>query len=320
MRHAPRHTIDDRATQNVVLARSALTRALRTRLHERGAVEVTTPSMSRMPDIAPMAQFRAAHPAFEGEWLLRIAPTESLKRLVAIGFPAVFELSVNFRGDAPDTTHLPEFASLEVMQIGADCAAMRTLTVDLLRTAVEAVRPHAERDVEVPDVREVTVDELLSATNLSTIAARDDHGRLVDASTGRPLASGALDGLVGEAVAAQPGLLFVTEFPWGLGGPAASCSHDPRVKERCELFLDGVEMANMSSTLTDQAALRRWHEDGVAAKAALGIVPNHLDEGLLEDLAALPASAVTGIGIERILTYALGLDDIRQVSLSHLLV
>jgi lysyl-tRNA synthetase class 2 len=267
-----------------------------------------------------MAQFRAAHPAFEGEWLLRIAPTESLKRLVALGLPAVFELSVNFRGDAADPTHLPEFASLEVMQIGADCAAMRALTVELLRTAFEAVRLHAECYVEVPDVREITVDELLTATNLSTSVARDDHGRLVDASTGRPLTSGALDGLVGEAVTAHPGLICVTEFPWTLGGPAALCSHDPMVKERCELFLDGVEMANMSSTLTDPAALRRWHEDGVAAKTALGIFPNRLDERLLEDLARLPASAVTGIGIERVLTYALGLDDIRKVSLSHLLV
>jgi elongation factor P--beta-lysine ligase len=83
-------------------------------------------------------------------------------------------------------------------------------------------------------------------------------------------------------------------------------------KQRSELFIDGLEVANMSSNLTDGRALHQWHKRGVGIKAELGITTNELDQELLTELdGKLPASAVLGIGVERMLQAALDLPDIR---------
>lgn len=294
-------------------------RALRGDLARRNFVEVSTPALCSTPDVATMAQFRAEHPALSESWLLRIAPTENLKRLIALGLPTIFEVSTNFRGDPPDNTHLSEFTALEVMCAHANCREMQGLTVDLLRVALEAVAPFSTSPVRLGSVREVRTAALLEGDDLSVRVSRDDDGALRDAGTGHLLTPEQIDALVSEGVAHLPGPVFVTEFPWTLGGPATPCTHDGSVKERAELFVDGVEIANMSSTLFEPSRLRLWHEEGVVAKAKLGIEPNYLDEGLLKALADLPPSAVTGFGVERVLALGLGLPDIRQVSLAHLL-
>jgi lysyl-tRNA synthetase class II len=307
----------------VVEAREAMCTALRERLRNLGAHEVTTPVLCEFPDIAPVSQFVAVHPRM-GRACLRIAPTEHLKRLLVAGVPAVFELAVNFRGDWPDPTHLTEFTSLEAMFAGAGCAEMRRLTRELVEAAVAAVEPYrvapsvlaAPQEWRAVPLAEVLRDAYGMERDEMHIPARvlDLHRRLLPEPLPRDVA-GAMEDLVEILMADMPGPVFITDFPVYLGGPARACPYDPRFKERSELFVTGVELANMSSSLTDFEALADWHRRGVAVKEGLGIQPNAVDAPLLADLRRLPPSAVTGIGVERLLAMALGVADVRQVSL-----
>lgn len=293
------------------------------------AVEVATPILHTRPDIAPVHQFTTVHPTTEELRYLRIAPTEHLKRLLAAGEERVFEFSTNFRDDLPDETHLPEFTSLEVMARDTSCADMEQVAIDLCALAVDVVR-RAEVATGLPlwvqqwGEREVVrielADELFERYGVQptwleqrAMVARllGDLGQPVDPETMLPRL---LDQLVTAIAQRHSGVVLISGFPEQLGGPAAPHERHYGFKQRAELFINGLEVANMSSNLTDGHALRRWHEHGVRIKNDLGITANCFDDELLQELdGSLPRSAVIGIGVERMLQATLNLPDIRAL-------
>jgi lysyl-tRNA synthetase class 2 len=293
------------------------------------AVEVTTPILHARPDIAPVRQFTTAHPSTGEVAYLRIAPTEYLKRLVAGGQDRVFEFSINFRDDPADDTHLPAFTSLEVMARDATCADMERVVTDLCELAVKiaqqypspAALPVWVRQWEQRKVHRIELADELSDCFGIPAGWIEQPARIAKliADLGKPAEPDAtlpvlLDQLVTVLTQRTSGAVLICGFPECLGGPAAP--HPTRLgfKRRSELFIDGLEVANMSSNLTDGWALRRWHERGVQLKAELGITTNHLDDELLTALDGyLPPSAVLGVGVERMLQAALNLPDIRML-------
>jgi lysyl-tRNA synthetase class II len=291
------------------------------------AVEVATPILHARPDIAPVRQFTTIHPTTGEITYLRIAPTEYLKRLLAAGQDRVFEFSTNFRDDVPDETHLPEFTSLEVMTLDTTCADMEHAAIDLCALAVEvalrsnAALPKWVQEWEHRQVRRIELaDELnerfgVTATRLEQPAMLanllDDLGEAVDPTVTLPAL---LDQLVTAIAQRQNGAVLICGFPEKLGGPAAPHLARFGFKQRSELFIDGLEVANMSTNLTESQVLRQWHENGVQLKTELGITTNDMDHDLLAALDGnLPPSAVLGIGVERMLQAALNLPDIRAL-------
>jgi lysyl-tRNA synthetase, class II len=63
---------------------------------------------------------------------LRIAPELFLKKLIIGGFERVYELGKVFRNEGLDSTHNPEFTSLEFYMAYADYRDLVTMTEDLL--------------------------------------------------------------------------------------------------------------------------------------------------------------------------------------------
>lgn len=316
------------------VAQTALTRVRndlcqkwRKSLLDSAAVEVRTPILHPYPDIAPVRQFTTVHPTTGEVAYLRIAPTEYLKRRIATGEERVFEFATNFRDDPADATHLPEFTSLEVMATGTSCADMERLTIDLCGLAVAVARHYWSPDAlpawvqqwETNGVRRLELaDELREQFGLTP--AWVEHRSMLEqvlADLGEPAEPDAslpllMDRLVGILAQRTSGAVLIGGFPDYLGGPAAPHNSRLGFKQRSELFIDGLEVANMSSNLTDGRALYQWHTRGVDLKADLGIATNELDHDLLSALdGRLPPSAVLGIGVERMMLAALNLPDIR---------
>jgi lysyl-tRNA synthetase class II len=314
-----------------VHARSMVYRALRDLLHAGGFHEVATPVLSPYPDIAPTLQFQTEHPEMGGVSCLRIAPTEFLKRLLEGGADRVYEFSTNFRPDVVDSTHLPEFTSLEVMLCEASVSDMQTLAERLIEAAANAVRPgdgsftysppHAHRAYEItPPWPRISLPTLFADRYGFTRDDFFDVGRVSElyeaiVGCGRPVElSAAMDEMVTVIAQNAATPVFVSDFPQYLGGPAHPTAGDPRFKERSELFVGPLELANMSSTLTDAIELRTWHERTLALKARLGIQPNELDQPLLAAVErGLPRSAVVGIGIDRLLMILCGVTNISEI-------
>jgi len=100
--------------------------------------------------------------------------------------------------------------------------------------------------------------------------------------------------------------------------PAAALARlkpdDPRVAERWELYLGGVEIANAYSELADAAEQRARFEESARARAARGKPAYPLDEDFLAALAAgMPPAGGVALGMDRlvmVLTGARTLDEV----------
>ncbi|WP_439476943.1 amino acid--tRNA ligase-related protein [Brevundimonas sp.] len=316
--------------EDLLLARHRIFQAIRSDLIESGHLEVTTPFITPYPEICPTYQFATSHPELGQPGYLRIAPTEFLKRLVVRGAQRIFEFSTNVRVEKVDETHLPEFISLEVMSAGSTVVDMANLTERLVRIALDHGVPESNRAYQPPgSSRPYQLAEPWPRLALPELfrdrfgAQREDlfdSSRLAEFSRSLGLipnvaadCADLMDDLVTKLTTEFDTPVFVGEYPRYLGGPAKP-TLDPRFKERTELFVGGLELANMSSTLTDAAALRTWHVEMYELKNARGIQTNCLDEPLLLEVEnGLPPSAVLGLGLERAIMVSLGVSDIRKV-------
>ena len=100
---------------------------------------------------------------------------------------------------------------------------------------------------------------------------------------------------------------FVTELPTQLFGPARKASH--YTKERAELFIEGIEIGNISTFLTDPTELARWY-----GEKNIDFDQYRLEREHLQSVSSLNGELIaTGaIGLSRLYMVLLGLQDIKQ--------
>jgi lysyl-tRNA synthetase, class II len=126
--------------RRVFEVRSAVLKALRAEMDERGFVEVETPMLHPIPGGATAKPFVTHHNTLDTDLYLRIAPELYLKRLIAGGMRRVYEINRNFRNEGMSTRHNPEFTMLESYAAYDDYHDVMELTEALLqRAATEAV-------------------------------------------------------------------------------------------------------------------------------------------------------------------------------------
>jgi lysyl-tRNA synthetase class 2 len=88
---------------------------------------------------------------------------------------------------------------------------------------------------------------------------------------------------------------------------------DPRVAERCELFVAGLELANGFGELTDAAEQRRRFEADMAKKQALYGERYPIDEDFLAAVGQMPEAAGMALGFDRLMMCATGAERIEDV-------
>src|SRR5262249_47650266 len=95
-----------------------------------------------------------------------------------------------------------------------------------------------------------------------------------------------------------------------LARPTAS---DPRVAERFELYVCGVELANGFGELTDAAEQRRRFESEMDEKQRIHGERYPIDEDFLAALALMPPASGIALGFDRVVMLATGATRIEQV-------
>ena len=88
---------------------------------------------------------------------------------------------------------------------------------------------------------------------------------------------------------------------------------DPRVAERCELFVAGLELANGFGELTDPAEQRRRFEADMATKQSLYGERYPIDEDFLAAVGQMPSAAGMALGFDRLMMCATGAERIEDV-------
>ena len=89
---------------------------------------------------------------------------------------------------------------------------------------------------------------------------------------------------------------------------------DPRLAERFELYVCGLELANAFGELTDAAAQRARFEADQARKRALYGYAYPIDEDFLAALEhGMSESAGIALGVDRLVMLSVGAEDIEDV-------
>ncbi|HWJ54432.1 MAG TPA: bifunctional lysylphosphatidylglycerol synthetase/lysine--tRNA ligase LysX, partial [Propionibacteriaceae bacterium] len=301
--------------------RSSVVQTLRRTLESEGFLEVETPILHTVHGGASARPFRTYSNAYGVDLSLRIAPELYLKRLLVAGLGPLFEIGRNFRNEGADSTHNPEFTSLEAYLPYADYTTMRHLTERLITAATTAVhgRPAlplptgVAGSVALADIsRPWPVVPVLDAVSdaVGTAVSLDmDFDELVDLARRHgvhiheDMGPGAIiEELYSEWV--EPRTIrptFYTDFPREtspLAGPHRRC---PGLAERWDLVINGMEVGTAYSELADPIEQRQRLTEQSLKAAAGDPEAMEIDEEFLAALEiGMPPTGGLGIGVDRL--------------------
>jgi len=114
--------------------RTKITKFLRNYFDDRGFLEVETPILNAQAGGALAKPFLTESNDLKQNLELRVAPELFLKQLIVGGFEKVYEIGKVFRNEGIDSTHNPEFTSLEFYMAFADYRDLVLLTEHLLKS------------------------------------------------------------------------------------------------------------------------------------------------------------------------------------------
>ncbi|MBF0154217.1 MAG: EF-P lysine aminoacylase GenX [Magnetococcales bacterium] len=292
------------ATRETLAERARIIAEVRRFFAERGVLEVETPLLSR-----GMVPERHLEPIPCAGGYLHTSPEAAMKRLVAAGYGAIFQLCRVFRADEAGPWHNPEFTMLEWYRPGWTLARLLAEVEELVRCFV--VRPPARvlpwRDLFRHhlhlDPLTATREELVSRT-ASPTAGLDADG-LLDLLWVE---------LVEPALVQDKGMLLVSDFPASRAAMAQVHPGPPPVALRGELYVDGVELANGYQELTDPREQAERLERANQMRHAAGLPRLPVDARFLAALAhGLPECAGVALGVDRLVMLALGRESIQDV-------
>jgi lysyl-tRNA synthetase class 2 len=315
--------------REVFRQRARLVSGLRARLDAEGFLEVETPVLQPIYGGAFARPFTTRHHALGMDLYLRISNELYLKRLVVGGLERVYEFSRDFRNEGMDRSHNPEFTLLEFYQALADVHDMMALTERLVAGAVTAARggPRIEYQGEALDftppwprlsMLDAVSDKVGESVHDLDAGRLERHCRARGIETRPGSGAGALlDALFSELV--QDGLrqpLFLVDFPVETSPLARVSRANPRVVERFEVFVAGMEIANAFSEQNDADAQRRAFEAQMELRAGGDEEAQVMDHDYVRALEyGMPPTGGVGIGIDRLAMLVTDARSIRDVIL-----
>ena len=269
-----------------------------------------------------------------GTLYLHTSPEFACKKLLAAGESRLFTFTHVFRNREGGTLHHPEFTMLEWYRTDAPYTAVIGDCATLVAEAAAAVGARrlvfAGREVDpAAEPERITVAEacarfagidLLGTVDRAGTGDRDSLAAGARAAGVRVAADDTWSDLFARIMVerVEPRLghgraTFLHEYPVVEAALARTTPHDPRVAERFELYVCGVELANGFGELTDAAEQRRRFEAEMAEKERVYGEGYPLDEDFLAALAQMPPASGVALGFDRLVMLATGASRIDQV-------
>ena len=319
-------------------ARGAALRAVRRYFEAEGFAEVDTPALQISPGLELHLRAFATTLDEPGAgarpFFLHTSPEFTMKKLLAAGVPKLFQLAHAFRNGERGATHHPEFTLLEWYRAGATYLDLMTDCERLLTAVLEAVgQPQFSwqgrtADPRQPWRRETVAGLFADRCGIDILATAPEPERPsleLLAAAAQPLGIAPHPGddwddlffrIFLERIEPTLGIgapAILADYPIAMAALARAKPDDPRVAERFEVYVGGLELANGFSELTDPVEQRRRFErDGARKRARYGET-YPIDDDFLAALGAMPSSAGIALGFDRLVMLAAGATRIDDV-------
>jgi lysyl-tRNA synthetase class 2 len=324
----------ERAKQRVKLIRT-----IRTYLDDQGYMEVETPTLQAVASGAAARPFVTHHNALDIDLFLRIALELPLKRLLVGGIEKVYEIGRVFRNEGISPKHNPEFTMMELYQAYGDYRSMMDLTEGLIVACVDAlgggrVRPWADKTVDFnpPWDRKRYEDLFRAHVGVGTDDVAGVKARAADVKIPhllRDKESGVViekehDVLVHELFEHHVedklvGPVFVYDYPAALCPLTKRKRDNPKVAERFELYVQGMELANAYTELNDPITQEATFQRQLAGLPEEDSMAKMDRDFIRAQRHGMPPAGGLGVGIDRLVMLLTNTQTIRDVILFPLL-
>jgi lysyl-tRNA synthetase class 2 len=252
-------------------------------------LEVETPC--RLPAPIPEAHI---DPVPSGRWVLHSSPEIFMKRLLAQGYPRIFQICRCFRDRERGQRHLPEFTLLEWYRAGA--------TYRDLMTDCERLFQHVASALNTGDrIRyQGTIVDLTSPWEQLSVS--EAFERFSTISLEKALSENCFDEVIAFEIEPRLGShkpVFLHDYPSAHAALARRKPGNSGTAERFELYIAGMEFCNGFTELTDPAEQRNRFQEEIRVREAMGKPSYPIPEKFLKDLAAMPDAAGNALGLDR---------------------
>ncbi|WP_336937892.1 EF-P lysine aminoacylase EpmA [Acinetobacter modestus] len=301
-------------------ARAEMYQKIRQFFADRKVLEVETPVLSQAAvtdvHLASVQVQRHIHGKLNTQYL-QTSPEFPMKRLLASGSGAIYQICKVFRDDEHGRKHNSEFTMLEWYRPDLDLKGLMHETADLLEVCLAhrfgEVRPyilsykHAFQDRLDINPLQASLKQLKETANRVGLNLDLGNDRL-----------GYIDLLFSHFVEPSLGFdapVFLTDFPPEMASLAKVKTDEDGelVAARFEVYIEGLELANAYDELLDAKVLaERFDADNIErAQQGLPVIPT--DQHLLAALPHMPECSGIALGIDRLLMVAMNKMKIDQV-------
>jgi lysyl-tRNA synthetase class 2 len=274
--------------------RAAFFQAIRSFFQEQGFLEVDTPI--RQPLVIPEHNII---PVPSGTYFLQSSPELYMKRLLASGCEQIFQICRCFRSGERGRLHLEEFVMLEWYRLDADYTILMEDCEKLFQFL----------DSELADCRfPVSLHE-----PWEKVTVEQAFQKYCSVSPGDALRQDTFDLLLVEEVEPNLGRKTPTilyDYPLELASLARPKADHIGIAERFELYVEGIELANGFSELTDPVQQRSRFEEEYAKMDASQKRQKKMPELFLQDLGKINQAAGIAMGLDRLFMLIIGQDSL----------
>ena len=329
-RHRYVDLIMNEDAKKTAFARPKIIRAIQEFLDNQGFVEVETSVLSPILGGANARPFITHHNTLDKDFYLRIATELPLKKLLVGGMERVYEIGRLFRNEGIDTTHNPEFTTIELYQAYGDLNSMRHIVEKMIRFVAKKLLNTAKVTYQDKIIDFSKPFKWISMVDLIKEKTGIDFSKQMSYEEAKALADSyhiQLDKfknsygyIVNEFFEqlCQDDLIqptFVYSYPIEVS-PLTKKGKDERFTERFELFVNGKELANAYTELNDPIDQKERFIAQLKAKELGDDEANEMDYDFLNALEyGMPPAGGLGMGIDRLVMLLTNQSSIREVIL-----
>lgn len=303
--------------------RADVLRKLRRFFDDRDFFEVETPLLSHdividrhlHPVGIPKNQITGVDSNSNELLWLQTSPEFGMKRLVASGAAAIYQIGKAFRRSETGEMHNPEFTMLEWYRVGDNLKTGMDLLAELIEEILK--QPKTKRvSYRQIFLQHVGVDPFSCAvSDLKSVAT--EHGITIEMPCEASARDEWLNLILSRLIEPKLGFdggVIIYDWPASQAALAVIRQEEIPVAERFEIYVKGVELANGYHELLDADELARRNSvvNQERLKDGQPLLPE--ESRLLHAMrAGLPACAGVAVGVDRLILLALGMKRINEV-------
>ncbi|WP_412031781.1 lysine--tRNA ligase [Metamycoplasma buccale] len=327
-RHRYVDTIVNENVKKTFILRTKIIKGIRDYFDNLDYLEVDTPVLQPILGGAAAKPFITYYNALGQNFYLRVATELPLKKLLVGGFERVYEIGRIFRNEGVDTTHNPEFTSIEFYEAYSDLWGMMDRTEKLFEYLTKKLNINKvkfngyEINFKYPFAKLNIIDALNEKLNINLRKMSDEealqlakkHGIKCEKYFKLGHVINELFEKYIEETLIQP--TFVYGHPIEISPLAYKDPNDSRFTLRAELFIGTKEFANMFTELSDPIDQLERFENQLNERESGNEEANEIDWDFVNALEyGMPPAGGCGIGIDRLIMLLTENDSIREILL-----